>query len=111
MICCERQSRHLGANTGDGTVTSTLTSPDVLPYSEFLTDEHQAIREMVRDFATREIAPISAQVDKNAVFPEATFKGLGKLDLLGLLVPSEYGGAGADYRSYAIAVEEIARAL
>jgi alkylation response protein AidB-like acyl-CoA dehydrogenase len=91
-------------------VTSTLTSPDVWPYSAFLTEEHQAIREMVRDFATSEIAPIAAQVDKAASFPEQNFKGLGKLDLLGLLVPTEYGGAGADYRSYAIAVEEIGRA-
>jgi alkylation response protein AidB-like acyl-CoA dehydrogenase len=82
----------------------------VLPYGEFLTDEHNAIREMVRDFATKEIAPKAAEVDRNARFPEETFKALGQLDLLGLLVPSEYGGAGADYRSYAIAVEEIGRA-
>jgi butyryl-CoA dehydrogenase len=75
-----------------------------------LTDEHHAIREVVRDFANREIAPRAAEVDRNARFPEETFKELGKLDLLGLLVPTEYGGAGADYRSYAIAVEEIGRA-
>ena len=91
-------------------MTSTLAASDVLPYGEFLTDEHHAIRDMVRDFATKEIAPKSAEVDHNARFPEETFKELGKLDLLGLLVPSEYGGAGADYRSYAIAVEEISRA-
>ncbi|MBY0359485.1 MAG: acyl-CoA dehydrogenase family protein [Candidatus Obscuribacterales bacterium] len=81
-----------------------------MPYGEFLTDEHQAIREMVRDFAVNEIAPKAAQVDKEAKFPMDTFKKLGALDLLGLIVPSEYGGAGADYRSYAIAVEEIGRA-
>lgn len=91
-------------------MTSTLSEAEVLPYSEFLTDEHQAIREMVRDFATKEIAPIAAEVDRNARFAEETFEKLGKLDLLGLLVPTEYGGAGADYRSYAIAVEEIGRA-
>jgi len=91
-------------------VTGTLSSQDILPYGEFLSDEHHAIRDMVRDFATREIAPRAAEVDRNARFPEETFKELGKLDLLGLLVPSEYGGAGADYRSYAIAVEEIGRA-
>src|SRR5579885_2142992 len=89
---------------GDQTVTGTLSSQDILPYGEFLSDEHHAIRDMVRDFATREIAPRAAEVDRNARFPEETFKELGKLDLLGLLVPSEYGGAGADYRSYAIAV-------
>jgi alkylation response protein AidB-like acyl-CoA dehydrogenase len=91
-------------------VTSTITSQDTLPYGEFLTEDHHAIREMVRDFATREIAPKSAEVDRDARFPEETFAALGKLDLLGLLVPTEYGGAGADYRSYAIAVEEIGRA-
>lgn len=91
-------------------MTSTVSAAEVLPYGEFLTDEHNAIAEMVRDFATREIAPKAAEVDRNARFPEETFKALGKLDLLGLIVPAEYGGAGADYRSYAIAVEEIARA-
>ncbi|MBX9688527.1 MAG: acyl-CoA dehydrogenase family protein, partial [Candidatus Obscuribacterales bacterium] len=91
-------------------MTTTATTEDVLPYGEFLTDEHHAIREMVREFATNEIAPKSHQVDKEAVFPAETFKKLGELDLLGLLVPTEYGGTGADYRSYAIAVEEIGRA-
>lgn len=89
---------------------TTLSAPEALPYGEFLTEDHHSIREMVRDFATKEIAPKAAEVDRNARFPEETFKALGKLDLLGLLVPTEYGGAGADYRSYAIAVEEIARA-
>lgn len=91
-------------------MTSTISAAETLPYSEFLNDDHQSIREMIRDFATKEIAPKAAEVDKNARFPEETFKALGKLDMLGLLVPTEYGGAGADYRSYAIAVEEIGRA-
>ncbi len=91
-------------------MTSTVSASEVLPYGEFLTDEHNAIAEMVRDFATREIAPKAAEVDRNARFPVETFKELGKLDLLGLIVPTEYGGAGSDYRSYAIAVEEIGRA-
>lgn len=96
--------------TGEPPVMSTISAPEALPYGEFLTDEHQSIREMIRDFATKEIAPKAAEVDRNARFPEETFKALGKLDMLGLLVPTEYGGAGADYRSYAIAVEEIGRA-
>jgi butyryl-CoA dehydrogenase len=90
-------------------LTSTVTH-DVQPYGEFLDDQHQAIRELVRDFATNEIAPKSAEVDRNARFPEETFKKLGQMDLLGLPIAQEYGGAGADYRSYAIAVEEIGRA-
>lgn len=91
-------------------MSTTATGHDVLPYGEFLTEEHHAIREMVRDFATKEIAPKSAEVDREAKFPEETFKKLGELDLLGLPIDAEYGGAGADYRSYVIAVEEIARA-
>jgi alkylation response protein AidB-like acyl-CoA dehydrogenase len=89
---------------------STVPESDVLSYGEYINDEHQAIREMVRDFATKEIAPKAAEVDQKARFPEETFKQLGKLDLLGLPIPAQYGGAGADYLSYAIAVEEIARA-
>lgn len=91
-------------------MASTLSHSDVLPYGEFLNEEHHAIREMVKDFATREIAPKAQEVDSKARFPEETFKALGKLDLLGLPFSTEYGGAGADYRSYAIAVEEIGRA-
>jgi len=79
-------------------------------FDEFLSEDHLAVRQMVRDFADKEIAPKSQEVDRNARFPEETFKALGKLDLLGLPIGSEYGGAGADYRSYAIAVEEIGRA-
>jgi alkylation response protein AidB-like acyl-CoA dehydrogenase len=79
-------------------------------YSEFLTEEHVSIRDLVRDYAARKIAPAAAAVDREAKFPLETFKELGDLDLLGLLTPAEYGGAGADYRSYALAVEEIGRA-
>ncbi len=91
-------------------MSTMITSQDVLPYGEFLNEEHHAIREMVRDFATKEIAPKAAEVDREAKFPIETFKKLGQLDLLGLVVDPNYGGAGADYRSYVIAVEEIARA-
>jgi len=91
-------------------MTSTVTNDDVLPYGEFLSEEHHAIRNMIRDFAAREIAPKAKEVDQKSRFPEETFKQLGKLDLLGLPIGTEYGGAGADYRSYAIAVEEIGAA-
>lgn len=91
-------------------MTTTATAEDVLPYAEFLTGEHQDIRNLIRDVATNEIAPRSAKVDKEAKFPVENFKKLGELGMLGLLVPEEYGGTGSDYRSYAIAVEEIGRA-
>ncbi len=82
----------------------------IAPYAEFLTEEHLAIRDMVRQFATDVIAPKAAEVDQNHRFPSETFKELGRLDLLGMLVPSEYGGAGGDYRSYIVALEEVGRA-
>ena len=91
-------------------MTTTATAEDVLPYSEFLTGEHQDIRNLIRDVATNEIAPRAFKVDREAKFPVENFKKLGELGLLGLLVPEEYGGTGSDYRSYAIAVEEIGRA-
>ncbi len=91
-------------------MTTTASEKEVLPYAEFLEGEHQDIRNLIREFATNEIAPKAFTVDKEAKFPAETFKKLGELGMLGLLVPEEYGGTGSDYRSYAIAVEEIGRA-
>lgn len=91
-------------------MTATLNSSDVLPYGEFLDQEHHDIREAIRTFATKSIAPKAQEVDKNARFPAETFAELGKLGYLGVLVPEEYDGLGLDYRSYAIACEEIGRA-
>jgi alkylation response protein AidB-like acyl-CoA dehydrogenase len=75
----------------------------------FLTDEHHMMRRMVRDFAEKEIAPRAAEIDRTCEFPVETFRKLGGLGLLGIPYPEEWGGAGADYLSYAIAVEEVAR--
>jgi alkylation response protein AidB-like acyl-CoA dehydrogenase len=74
-----------------------------------LTDEQQMIRDMVREFALGELAPGAMQVDAAARFPEETMGKLSALDLLGLAVPAEHGGAGTDTLSYAIALEELAR--
>jgi alkylation response protein AidB-like acyl-CoA dehydrogenase len=75
----------------------------------FLGDEHHMMRRMVRDFAEKEIAPKAAEIDRTCKFPVETFRELGKLGLLGIPYPEEWGGAGCDYLSYAIAVEEVAR--
>lgn len=91
-------------------MSTTTKEPDLLPFSEFLDEEHQAIREEIRKFATNEIAPRAQQVDREAKFPKETFDKLGELGYLGLPIDEEYGGAGMDYRSYVIAVEEIGRA-
>ena len=77
-------------------MSTSVTEHDVMPFGEFLDEEHQAIREAIRDFATREIAPKAHEVDQSARFPIENFKELGKLGYLGLPIGAEYGGAGAD---------------
>jgi butyryl-CoA dehydrogenase len=75
-----------------------------------LTEEQRLFREMVRDFAAREVAPLAKQVDEEGIFPQATVKKMGELGLMGVAIPTEYGGAGSDNVCYAIGMEEIARA-
>jgi len=75
-----------------------------------LTEEQNLIREMVREFAEKEIAPSASERDEEERFDrELMFDKLGELGLTGIVFPEEYGGAGADYISYAIAVEELSR--
>ncbi len=74
-----------------------------------LKEEHRMIRDMVRDFVKNEIAPIANKIDEEEIFPEETVKKMGELGLMGMEIPEEYGGAGMDSLSYAIAVEEISR--
>ncbi len=74
-----------------------------------LTEEQQAIRDLARDFAQKEIAPIAAQIDETGEFPSATVKKMGELGLMGIEVPQEYGGAGLDTLAYVLAIEEIAK--
>jgi alkylation response protein AidB-like acyl-CoA dehydrogenase len=74
-----------------------------------LTEDQLAVREMVRDFAEREIRPIAARIDETHDFPLETTKKMGELGLLGMFVPDEYGGAGMDFVSYVVAIEELSR--
>lgn len=74
-----------------------------------LTAEQESIRKMVRDFAEKSIAPSAAERDEKELFSREIFDQLGELGFLGLPYPEEYGGAGSDFLSYAIAVEEISR--
>ncbi|MBD1400019.1 acyl-CoA dehydrogenase [Pelovirga terrestris] len=75
-----------------------------------LTDEHKLMRQMVRDFSEAELAPSAAERDEQERFDRALmFNRLAELGLTGIIFPEEYGGAGADYISYAIAVEELSR--
>ncbi len=77
---------------------------------EFLLNEEQEMmRKMIRDFAENEVAPGAAERDKNEEFSREIFDKLAELEAAGLPFPEEYGGAGADYVSYVIAVEELSR--
>ena len=75
-----------------------------------LTNEQQMIRDAVRDFAQREIVPQARHVDESGEFPAETFKKMARLGLMGIPFPEQYGGAGGDSLSTAIAIEEVSRA-
>ncbi|MFG6148790.1 acyl-CoA dehydrogenase family protein [Halobacillus sp. B23F22_1] len=74
-----------------------------------LTKEQEMTRKMVRDFADGVIRPRAIEIDHKAEFPEDIFKEMGQLGLLGIPFPEEYGGAGGDTVTYALAVEEIGK--
>ncbi len=74
-----------------------------------LTREQQMIKQMIKEFAEREIAPIAEMIDEEAVFPSETVAKLGELGVMGMPFPQEYGGAGADYISYIMAIEELSK--
>lgn len=74
-----------------------------------LSDEQLTIRNTCRDFAEKRIKPIAYDIDAKAEFPLDLIKEMGQMGLLGLPIAEEYGGAGADFLSYCLALEEIAR--
>jgi short-chain 2-methylacyl-CoA dehydrogenase len=74
-----------------------------------LSDEQDAIRNLVRDFADAEVRPVAEELDRTKSFPYEIVRRLGELGLMGIPYPEEYGGGGADNLSYAIAIEELAR--
>ena len=67
-------------------------------------------RQMLREFTEKEVAPIAAEVDELERFPRETVEKMAKLGIMGIPIPIEYGGSGADNSLYAIAVEELSRA-
>ena len=75
-----------------------------------LTEEHKLIRASVREFCEKYVEPIAEATDSEPKFPADTIKKLAEQDLLGIPYPQEYGGAGSDYLSYTIVVEELSRA-
>jgi short-chain 2-methylacyl-CoA dehydrogenase len=74
-----------------------------------LSDEQEAIRNLVRAFAEGEVGPVAEELDRTKSFPYEIVGKLGGLGLMGIPYPEEYGGGGADNLSYALAIEELAR--
>ena len=75
-----------------------------------LTQEQEMIRLMAQDFAKTELEPFAAKWDQEKTFPEAAVRKMGGLGLMGMMIPAEYGGAGAGALSYSLALQEIAYA-
>jgi short-chain 2-methylacyl-CoA dehydrogenase len=74
-----------------------------------ITNEHDLLRQKVRNFAEREIRPVAAELDEKGLFSVELTKKMGKLGLFGISIPKQYGGQNLDSLSYIIAVEELAR--
>jgi alkylation response protein AidB-like acyl-CoA dehydrogenase len=74
-----------------------------------LDSEHELVRSTVREFAQERVAPLAEELDRESRFPTELVAGMAELGLMGMTIPEEYGGAGADTLAYAIAVEELAR--
>jgi short/branched chain acyl-CoA dehydrogenase len=79
------------------------------PISLSLPPEHDLLRNTVREFAEKEIAPFVQELDEKEEFSIPIAKKMGEVGLFGIVAPPEYGGAGMDYLAYCIAVEEVAR--
>jgi alkylation response protein AidB-like acyl-CoA dehydrogenase len=73
-----------------------------------LTEEQEMIRGTAREFSRAHLAPHAAEWERNATFPRQALREMGRLGFMGMTVPPEWGGAGADYVAYALALEEIA---
>jgi butyryl-CoA dehydrogenase len=77
---------------------------------DFNLDENQTmLKNMAREFATKELEPLAPEIDESGEFPHASIKKMAELGLLSMTIPEQYGGAGFDFLSLAIAVEEISR--
>ena len=75
-----------------------------------LTSEQREIQALTREFARDEIDPYAAEWDRDHRFPSEVFAKLAELGLMGVCVPEAYGGAGTDFVSYALVLEELSRA-
>ncbi|MFL6020151.1 MAG: acyl-CoA dehydrogenase family protein, partial [Gaiellaceae bacterium] len=74
-----------------------------------LDQEHELVRSTVREFARERVAPVAEELDREGRFPYELVAGMAELGLMGMTIPEQYGGGGADTVAYAIAVEELTR--
>src|SRR5437763_16569788 len=82
----------------------------MMPDMDFeLSDDHRLLQRTVRDFALKEVAPVAEELDRHKRFPYEIVAKLGRLGLMGIPFPEEYGGGGGDTLAYALAVEELTR--
>ncbi len=84
-------------------------APDYYLIDELLSEEHHLVRDSVRDWVKKEVSPIIEDYAQRAEFPKHLIKGLGEVGVFGPTIPVEYGGAGLDYISYGLMMQEIER--
>src|SRR5690242_19577176 len=75
----------------------------------YLTEQHEAIRDMTRRFADNEIRPLAAKIDEEELYPGDLYAKMVDAGLYGIALPEEHGGAGADTLAFAIVMEELSR--
>jgi glutaryl-CoA dehydrogenase len=91
------------------TSINNFTSPDHYLVDDLLTEEHKIIRSAVRDWVNRSVKPFIEAHFEKAIFPKALIKELGEIGAFGPFIPEEFGGAGLDYISYGIIMQELER--
>jgi butyryl-CoA dehydrogenase len=74
-----------------------------------LTKQQEFVKQMVREFAINEVKPLAAEIDQTERFPMETVEKMARYDMMGIPISTEFGGAGGDNLSYAIAVEELSK--
>ena len=89
--------------------TDNFQAPDYFLVDELLTEEHRLIRDTARAFVKKEISPIIEECAQKSEFPKQIVKGLASIGAFGPTIPTQYGGAGLDYTSYGLIMQEIER--
>ena len=106
---CTRVSHKINISINTFMQKDLYQHPDYFLVDELLTDEHKLIRDSVRAYVKKDISPIIEEYAQKAEFPHQIIKGMGDLGCFGPFVPQKYGGAGLDYISYGIMMQELER--